>query len=94
MKALINPGRDARLVAVSTVLLSAVLLALAPGTAAAASAAPSAVPDRHKHRATRHDELCDGHKWSLFGCRTDERRHRIVALDREALSVSRLTRHR
>jgi hypothetical protein len=71
MKTLINLRGGARLAAVCSLVV-----ALAPVTAAASSAVPSAsaggVPGRH---APAYD-LCDGHKWSLFGCRPD---HRIAA---------------
>ncbi|ACU73413.1 hypothetical protein Caci_4551 [Catenulispora acidiphila DSM 44928] len=60
MRALINPRSAARLAAASVVALS-----LAPVSAAASAA--SATPSR---RAPVYD-LCDGHKWSLFGCRND-----------------------
>lgn len=59
METLINPRSVARLAAASAVILS-----LAPATAAATTAhAP------HAPHAPRYD-LCDGHKWSLFGCRS------------------------
>jgi hypothetical protein len=71
MNVLINARSGARLAAACSVLV-----ALAPVTAAALST-PSAggAPGRH---APSYD-LCDGHKWSLFGCRPDH--HQIQQQD-------------
>jgi hypothetical protein len=65
MKVLISPRSAARLAATATAALS-----LAPVTAAAAT--HTARPHAHT-KAVRSDGLCDGHKWSLFGCRPDPR---------------------
>jgi hypothetical protein len=70
MNVLINLRSGARLAAVCCSLV----VALAPITVVASMAStvvPSAggVPGRH---APAYD-LCDGHKWSLFGCRPDHR---------------------
>jgi hypothetical protein len=57
METLINFRSAARLAAASAIVLS-----LAPVTAAATTA-PAAHPPRY--------DLCDGHRWSLFGCRSE-----------------------
>jgi hypothetical protein len=61
MRVLIKPRSAARLAVLSTLVV-----ALAPATAHATT-----TPGRH---APAYD-LCDGHKWSLFGCRPGPGRH-------------------
>lgn len=71
MNALSNPRNAARLAAACSVVV-----ALAPVTAAALTTpSAGAAPGRH---APKYD-LCDGHKWSLFGCRPDH--HQIQQPD-------------
>ena len=67
MNALISLRSGAHLAAACSVVV-----ALAPVTAAALTvASAAAAPGRH---APKYD-LCDGHKWSLFGCRNDHRQN-------------------
>jgi hypothetical protein len=83
MRVLINPRSAAHLAAASAV---AVAVSLAPVTVAAltASTALPAAQDRHVLTASgglAADGLCDGHHWSLFGCRRDPGHHRIEQPD-------------
>ena len=66
MKVLLSPRSTARLAAASAAC--AVALTLAPVTASAATA------HTHARHTLAADGLCDGHKWSLFGCRPDHHR--------------------
>ena len=75
MKVLIRPRRAARLAFNCAIVVSlAPLTALSAAAAIAAPASPTAAV-RHALPA----ELCDGHKWSLFGCRPDH--HRVQQQD-------------
>jgi len=68
VNALINLHSGARLAAACSVVV-----VLAPVTAATSTTpSTSAAPGRH---GPEHD-LCDGHKWPLFGCRPDHHQTR------------------